>query len=43
MLSVEECKRVLGSNFSDEEVIEMRDTLYQFANILIQKYIDTKE
>ena len=43
MLSVEECKKLLGGNYSEEEISKIRDTLYQVANILVQNYLETKE
>ena len=43
MLSVEECKETLGKNRSNEEVMEIRETLYQLAIILIHNYLETKE
>ena len=43
MLSVEECKKTLGKNYSSEEILEIRETLYQMANILIKNYLKTKE
>lgn len=43
MLSVEECKKTLGTYYSSEEILKIRETLYQMANILIQNYLETKE
>jgi hypothetical protein len=43
MLSVEECKKTLGENHNNEEILKIRETLYQIANILIQNYLETKE
>lgn len=40
MLSVEECRTILGlPALSDDEVAEIRDTLYAFAHTLIGEYL----
>lgn len=41
MLSIEACRKILGQNKyqkTDEEIEEIRDTLYQLANILYTSY-----
>jgi len=38
MLSLETCKKHLKPNLSDEEVLQIRDSLYQMANILVENY-----
>jgi len=44
MLSVEKCKEFLkGREYTAQEVEEIRDSLYQLANILVLEYIDTAE
>jgi hypothetical protein len=43
MLSVDKCKKVLGSNYCDDDISKIRETLYQMANILVKQYIETKE
>lgn len=43
MLSIEVCRRHLGksqSEMSDAEVEEIRDTLYQVANVLVNSYVE---
>ena len=40
MLSVEECRRILGvPQLSDEEVAEIRDILSAFAQVFIDDYL----
>ena len=40
MLSVEECRRILGvPQLSDEEVVEIRDTLVAFVQVFIDDYL----
>lgn len=40
MLSVERCRRVLKqSTMSDEDVTQIRDTLYSFATLLVDSYV----
>ena len=44
MLSVQECKRYLRQGeFSDERVEQIRDSLYQLADLFIREYIKTKK
>jgi hypothetical protein len=44
MLSVQECKRYLHKGeFSDEQVEQIRDSLYQLADLFIREYIKTKK
>lgn len=41
MLSIEACQKILGKNKyqkTDKEIEEIRDTLYQLANILYTSY-----
>ncbi len=43
MLSVEKCKKYLdGNSFTDEEIEEIRNSLYQAAELLIDKFIEEK-
>jgi len=40
MLSIEECRSILGlPELSDDQVAEIRDTLYAFAHTLIDEYL----
>jgi hypothetical protein len=40
MLSVEECRTILGqTELTDEQVAEIRDTLYGFAQTLVEEYL----
>lgn len=44
MLSVEECKRHLKQGiYTDQQIAEIRDALYQVASILIDGYIAQKK
>lgn len=44
MLSTAECRRRLGKdNYSEREVEEIRDCLYQLANLLVNDYVSDKE
>ena len=41
MLSIEECRRLLGSpRLSDAEVAEIRDTLQAFAATLVDGFVE---
>ena len=42
MLSIEECKKYLNDTYTDEEVEEIRKSLYQAAELLIDKFIEDK-
>lgn len=40
MLTVKQCRQILGErskNMTDEQVVQLRDALHAFANILIDK------
>jgi hypothetical protein len=42
MLSVAECRKILGkvaSNYTDEQIEEMRGTLYGLADLTINRYL----
>lgn len=40
MLSVEQCKKYLPSGkYTDEKIEQMRDSLYQLAEILVEDFI----
>ena len=40
MLSIEECRRILGQPaMSDEQVTEIRDSLYAFAHALVDDHV----
>lgn len=42
-LSIERCQAVLNDDsLSEENVVEIRDTLYGFSYLLIEKYIREK-
>jgi len=44
MLSVQECKQHLRKgDFTDEQVEQIRDSLYQLADLFIKEYIKTKK
>lgn len=43
MLSLEQCKKYLKKEYTDEEVLALRDSLYQMANILIDNFHKEKE
>ena len=44
MLTVERCKKYLkGSNYTDKEIEEIRNSLYQVAEILTEQYIKDKD
>jgi len=45
MLSIEECRKHLKENSSqttDEEIEQIRETLYQIANVLVNNYLEVK-
>ena len=43
-LSIEECKKYLkGAGYTEQEIVEMRDELYQLATILVKNYIGQKK
>lgn len=43
MLSIQECKKRLPSKkFSDEQIEEIREKLYQLANIFIDEYLSIR-
>lgn len=39
MLSLEECKKYIGDDLSDEKIIEIRDVLYSFAESALDKHL----
>mgnify|MGYP006268359017 CR=1 FL=1 len=39
MLSLEECKKYVGDDLSDEKIIELRDVLYSFAESALDKHL----
>ena len=40
MLSIEECRRVLGDpDLSDERIAELRDALHAFAVLFVDEYL----
>ena len=44
MLSIEECKKYLhNGNYTDEQVEQIRQSLYQLADLFITEYIKTKK
>ena len=43
MLSVEKCKKYLkNSDYTEQQIEEIRDNLYQLAEILVDDYIQKK-
>lgn len=43
-LSIKECKKYLkGTRYTEQEIVEMRDELYQLATILVKSYIGQKK
>lgn len=44
MLSVEKCKKyIIDNSYTDKEIEEIRNSLYQAAELLIDKYTDDKK
>jgi len=46
MLSISKCRKELGDvakNFSDEEVKKVRDTQYQLAEIIFDKWLEDRK
>jgi len=44
MLSVEKCKEYLSDNYNtDDEIEEIRNSLYQAAELLIDKFVEDKK
>lgn len=42
-LSVKDCRHYLGRiDLSDNEIADLRDTLYGYAEVLIDQYIEAK-
>lgn len=42
-LSIEECRKYLkGAGYTEQEIVEMRDELYQLATILVKSYIEKR-
>ncbi len=40
MLSIEECRAILGRpDLTDQQITDIRDTLYGFARTLIDEYL----
>ena len=39
MLSLNECKKYIGNELSDEKIIEVRDVLYSFAEDVLDKHL----
>jgi len=45
MISVEECRKILGENFSsmtDEQIGDLRNDLYKLAESVMDKYFKEK-
>lgn len=43
MLSLEDCKKYIKSPLADEEILQIRDSLYQLANIYLENYLNQNE
>ena len=44
MLSVEQCKKHLANNdYTDEQIEEIRENLYQLANVFVEEYLQSKK
>ena len=43
MISVEKCKKFINDNSSDKEIEEIRNSLYQAAELLIDKFVEDKK
>jgi hypothetical protein len=44
MISVEKCKKLLNDNsYTDKEIEEIRSSLYQAAELLIDKFVEDKK
>jgi len=39
MFSISHCKKYLDNSYTDKEIEEMRDSLYQFAEISVDDYL----
>ena len=39
MLTLEQCREFLGDDFTDKEVIEIRDGLYVWLNQVLDSYL----
>ena len=39
MLSIEKCKKILGKNFQEDEVNEITNVLYKFAEVYVEDYL----
>ncbi len=44
MLSIVECRKLIqnGDEFTDKEIMEIRDTLYEIADIAFEKWMHEK-
>lgn len=38
MISITECRKILTGDYSDDEIEQIRDSLYQLANILFDQF-----
>jgi hypothetical protein len=44
MLTIDECRRLLGNpDWSDEQVVEIRDALQAFASLCIDEYLRERQ
>jgi len=43
MLSLEDCKKYIKTPHTDEEILQIRDSLYQLANIFLENYLKGNE
>ena len=39
MLSIKKCKNILGKNFQEDEVNEITNVLYKFAEVYVEDYL----
>ena len=44
MLSIQQCKKYLNDcRYTEQEIEDIRDTLYQPAQLLVDRYIEKKQ
>lgn len=42
MFSISHCKKYLDNSYTDKEIEEIRDSLYQIAEISVEDYLSKK-
>jgi len=43
MLTISKCKKILGQVQEEEQIKEIRDSLYAIAELLVNEYLKTKK